>query len=94
MRLYSIPESELVGTYVYMPYQPMNVGKITEVLEPRTGSFNVKVAWMKERKSGKITTTEWTNNLSNYEDLIADHKRKVKTHQDNLKKAKELLSTE
>lgn len=82
---YSDPK---VGDLVYRNFRPQQAGKIVEVLGPTSpsGSFHhVKVRWMKGTE-----TIEDSGHLKCLPSLIADHEKKLKTHQNTLAKVKHL----
>ncbi len=69
-----------VGQYVYKGFRPLNPG-IIRTIDGKDfgGHFDcVHVQWL----SGLITA-ETTNGLNDFDALIADHRKKLNTHEAN-----------
>jgi len=74
------------GSFVYMPYLPQNPGKIISLNTPdKYGNRSVNVKWL----DGK-TSQHKAYNLKSFDALIADHKKKLKTHTSKLPALKKL----
>jgi len=98
--MHDVPTDELVGTYIYSPYTPLNIGKIIEIPsddqlpERYRGSLDnryVKIKWMKPLVTGQTETVEWADSFNNFQALIDDHAKKLKNHKARLEEAKEIL---
>jgi len=73
-----------VGEYVYRPFRPKMPGRIIAVfspLPPRKYFHFVTVKWL----NGVVEDTD-TLDLNDFQALIEDHRKKLKTHLATLKK--------
>lgn len=82
-----------VGSYVYEPYRPQKIGKILELVQKEDLTLP-----QGKKKYGNIVKVQWITgeieeindmNLSNFETLISDHRKKLATHEKTLAKYKE-----
>ena len=76
-----------VGDFVYKPYSPNKAGKVVKVQE---GDHQcdplLTIKWLDGTTTEDLI--EWR--VSDFEALLEDHKKKVRTHQATLKKLEEL----
>lgn len=84
-------EENLIGRYVYQPYRPQIPGKIIEDHGPQEAP-NSEYTW-------RIVTVEFLDgkkelkplmHLNDFQSLIDDHEKKLKTHKDKLKELDKL----
>jgi hypothetical protein len=77
--LHGIPREALVGKNVYPPCSPYKAGRIVEVLEDREMKHKVEVKYV----NGTQEVT-WTTYLNDFDTLIADHRKRLATHEATL----------
>lgn len=93
-------KENVVGKLVYRPYRPTVVGVIKETRTKLSAPFpngtrltivEHLVRWLTGKKQDEEV---WTNelDLSDFEELIADHRKKLATHEALLKKVKSVIA--
>ena len=75
-----------VGMNVYEPYHPTRAGVVTTVRYKKLYGYQVRVLWL----SGE-TTEVVSSYLSDFDELIADHRKKLATHLKTLDRLKGLI---
>jgi len=85
--------SVCVGEYVYRPYEPQNIGRITKLASNETvrGYAMFEVRWMRPQKDGSSVGVYGGHHLNSLQALIDDHKKKARTHTKALEEAKKKL---
>jgi hypothetical protein len=86
-------ENPVVGDIVYRSYRAGRVGKIQRVVSKKKDSIwglvvEVEVEW--DSKKAPRKEVVYTIGLNSVHDLVATHKKKLKTLQARIKKAQKL----
>jgi hypothetical protein len=81
-----------IGQYVYKHCCPQNPGIIVSVDGKDFGGYFtcVHVRWLTS-KPGQEVTAETTAGLKDFEALIADHRKKLNTHEANYRRLNTLV---
>lgn len=82
-----IKDGEIVGTFVYESYTPSRCGFVTQDLGVTSGGY---FHMLRVKYHDGVEKTIDSGQLKDFEELIADHKRKYENHLAKLDKLKQL----
>jgi hypothetical protein len=84
----------VIGQFVYQPFSPQKVGVIRKVRKTKmwgADSFFVTVEWITPKGVRTSQKNVNADHLSDFDSLIADHRKKLNTHLASKKRLQSIL---